>query len=253
MPAPDSSFAPDPMPASIPSGGGNDAAEDASARAVVPPAASDGAAADRARWLRGAALPLLAVLAALITVVVPLSFPSGGGPTGLDAWLEARLNGSDGLYRVLVAPSNAYIVIPLLLGGAVWFASRQLWWRAGFVLLAPEFAIIVNTLVLKPLWDRPLQHYLAYPSGHTVHLVAVVTAIALASESARVRVLVAIVTPVVLVAVAVGMIGLGYHHATDVIGGAAAAVALVAVLYIPVRRVDPTMPEPVTRRSAPPR
>ncbi|NNH70822.1 phosphatase PAP2 family protein [Nocardia uniformis] len=182
---------------------------------------------------------MLALCAALLTVALPLSFPADGGPTGLDTWFEDRLDGDTGLYRVLVAPSNTYIVIPLLLAGAAWFAYRRLWWRAGFILLAPEFAIIVNSLLLKPLWDRPLQHYLAYPSGHTVHLVAVITAIALASESRRARTGIAAVTAVVIApAVTVGMIGLGYHHATDVLGGAAAAVAMVTVLYLPVRRVQ---------------
>lgn len=181
---------------------------------------------------------MLALCAALITIALPLSFPAGGGPTGLDVWLADRLHGQPSLYRVLVAPSDAYIVVPLLLAGTAWFAYRRLWWRAGFVLLAPEIAMIVNTLVLKPLWDRPLEDYLAYPSGHTVHLIAVVTAIALASESTRARTTIAAVTVLVLPAVTVGMIGLGYHHATDVVGGTAAAIAIVTVLYLPVRRRD---------------
>lgn len=199
---------------------------------------------------QSSALALLALCAAVVMVAVPWSFPSDGGPTSLDLWFEDRIHGRPGWYDVLVVPSAAYIVIPLLLAGAAWFAYRRLWWRAGFVLLAPEFAIIVNSLVWKPLWDRPLQHYLAYPSGHTVHLVAVVTAIALASESQRVRTIVVAFTAVALVAVAVGMIGLGYHHFTDVVGGTAAALAMVTVLYIPVRHLERRA---ITRTSVPPR
>ncbi len=189
--------------------------------------------------MRRAALPAVVVAAALVTIVVPLFFPADGGPTGFDRNLgehiHTSLGGHPGIYDVLVFPSNWYVVVPLLLAAAGWFAYRRLWWQAGFVLLAPEAAIVLNSLVLKPLWDRPLHHYLAYPSGHTVHLVAVVTAIALVSESARVRVTLLVVMAVVLPVVLIGMVGRGYHHPTDVIGGAAAALAVVTALYLPIR------------------
>ncbi|MCP9619350.1 phosphatase PAP2 family protein [Nocardia otitidiscaviarum] len=191
------------------------------------------------RTAGGAALSLLALSAALLTVVVPLTFPAGKGPTGLDSWLAARLPDRADLYEMLAFPGTAWAVLPLLAAAALWFARRRLWWRAGFVLLAPEFAVVVNTWVLKPLWDRPLHDYLAYPSGHTVHLVAAVTAVALAADHRGFRVAAVGVGAVVLAGVTVGMVGLGYHYVTDVVGGAAAAVALVAVLYIPVRRYLP--------------
>ncbi|UGT44496.1 phosphatase PAP2 family protein [Nocardia yamanashiensis] len=200
-------------------------------------------------WARRAALPAVVVAALLVTVVVPLTFPADGGPTGFDRNLgehiHSSLGGHPGLYAALVFPSNAYVVIPLLLAAAGWFAYQRLWWQAWFVLLAPEFTIALNSLVLKPLWDRPLHHYLAYPSGHTVHLVAVVTAVALVSESARVRVTIVVIMAVVLPAVLVGMVGKGYHHPTDVIGGAAAAIAVVTALYLPIRpRITRTRPLP---------
>ncbi|WP_306364941.1 phosphatase PAP2 family protein [Nocardia sp. CC227C] len=209
----------------------------------------------------GAALSLLTLGAALFAVAVPLTFPAGKGPTGLDSWLSERLPGRAALYEALAFPGTAAAVLSLMVAAALWFARRRLWWRAGFVLLAPEFAVVLNTWVLKPLWDRPLHDYLAYPSGHTVHLVAAVTAIALAAEHRGLRIAAVGVTAVVLAGVTVGMVGLGYHYATDVVGGAAAAVALVAVLYIPVRRMpvragsgaprEPGDPA-VSRRSAAP-
>ncbi|MFC9994971.1 phosphatase PAP2 family protein [Nocardia sp. NPDC127526] len=200
---------------------------------------TDSAPAGLAGYARRAALPALIVAAVLVTVVVPQFFPADGGPTGFDRavgeHIHSSFDGHAGIYRVLVAPSDALVVTGLLFAGVAWFAYRRQWWQAGFVLIAPEFAIGVNALLLKPLWDRPLENYLAYPSGHTVHLVAVVTAFALASESARVRVTVAVVMAVVLPVVLVGMVGMGYHYPSDVVGGAAAAVALVAAGYLPVR------------------
>ncbi|WP_194818427.1 phosphatase PAP2 family protein [Nocardia sp. XZ_19_385] len=176
----------------------------------------------------------VAVLCALITVALPLSFPAGGGATDLDRdvadSVHEALDGDRGVYQVLVFPSNAYIVLPLLLAAVVWFAYRRQWWRAATMFVVPEVALAVNAAVLKPLWDRPLDGYLAYPSGHTVHLVAVATTFALLTDSPRTRRWVAAVTALAMVAVTVGMIGLGYHHLTDVIGGIAAAFAMVTAL-----------------------
>lgn len=175
----------------------------------------------------------------VVTLLVPLSFPPGGGSTSVDLTLErhihSALDAHRWLYSVLIFPSNSYVVLPLLIASAAWFAYRRQWWRASFALVAPELVVAVNTFALKPFWGRELQHYLAYPSGHTVQLVAVVTAFALVSDSARVRTVTTIVMIVVLPAVMIGMVGFGYHHPTDVLGGTAAAVALVTALYLPFR------------------
>ncbi|MEV6772322.1 phosphatase PAP2 family protein [Nocardia sp. NPDC051030] len=202
-------------------------------------------------WARRTALPALILAATVVTVAVPQFFPADGGPTGLDRSLGEHIHSSVGghtwVYRVLVFPSNWYVVVPLLLVAAGWFAYQRQWWQAGFMIVAPELAISVNSLVLKPLWDRELHHYLAYPSGHTVHLVAVVTAFVLLSESARVRVTVVVVTVVLLPMILVGMVGLGYHHPTDVIGGAAAAIAIVTTAYLPFRHFTATRTRPLPR------
>ncbi|MEC3918623.1 phosphatase PAP2 family protein [Nocardia sp. CDC160] len=190
-------------------------------------------------WPRRAALPGLILAGLLVTVLVPLSFPTGGGSTSVDRTLEGDIHSALDTHRwaysVLVFPSNNYVVLPLLLAFAAWFAYRRQWWQAGFAVVAPELVVAVNTFALKPLWDRQLDHYLAYPSGHTVHLVAVVTAFALVSESTRVRTTTVLVMIVVLPAVMIGMVGFGYHHPTDVLGGTAAAVSLVTALYLPFR------------------
>ncbi|GAB2530791.1 phosphatase PAP2 family protein [Nocardia heshunensis] len=190
-------------------------------------------------WIRRAALPVIILAGVIVTVLVPLSFPPDGGSTSVDSSLEHRIHSAfdahTWVYRVLVFPSNSYVVLPMLVVFAAWYAYRRQWWAAGFALIAPELVVAINTYALKPFWDRKLDHYLAYPSGHTVQLVAVVTAFALVSESKRVRTVSVIVMAVVLPAVMIGMVGFGYHHPTDVLGGTAAAIALVSALYLPFR------------------
>ncbi|MEU1426859.1 phosphatase PAP2 family protein [Nocardia sp. NPDC005746] len=203
-----------------------------------------------------ATLPAVILAGVIVTVLVPLTFPSGGGSTSADLALEngihSALDAHTWVYRVLVFPSNSPVVLTLLALSAALLAYRRLWWQAGFALIAPELVVAVNTYALKPFWERKLEHYLAYPSGHTVQLVAVVTAFALVTESARVRRGTVIVMVVVLPAVMIGMVGLGYHHPTDVVGGTAAAVALVAALYLPCRYLAATTAGRVANTATPP-
>ncbi|MTE14598.1 phosphatase PAP2 family protein [Nocardia aurantiaca] len=215
------------------------------------------AAAPADSWTRRAALPAVMLTGVIVTLVVPLSFPAGGGSTGADLTLErtihSALDAHTWVYRVLVFPSNSYVVLPLLFVSAAWFASRRQWWLAGFALVAPELAVTVNTFALKPFWERKLDHFLAYPSGHTVQLVAVVTAFALVTESGRVRTATGIVMVAVLPAVMIGMVGFGYHHPTDVLGGTTAAVALVTALYLPFRYLTATPVAAPSNTTPPPR
>ena len=184
---------------------------------------------------RADVIALCVVIAgALITVLLPLTFPHNGGPTGVDDALadpiHSAVDGHLGVYRALVIPSNGYILIPLLFTAAAWFGYRGWWRRAAAMVVIPEVAVGINSWVLKPLWDRPLHDYLAYPSGHTVHLVAIATAFVLLIDSTRARVRTAVLAMAALLCAATGMIGLGYHLPTDLLGGAAAAVAMVTAL-----------------------
>ncbi|GAB2728834.1 phosphatase PAP2 family protein [Nocardia thraciensis] len=184
---------------------------------------------------------MAAVLGIVVTVLLPLTFPDGGGPTGLDRvmeeWAHSALGEHPGVFEALVVPSNAYILLPMLAAGVIRYASRRDWWSAGFLFVAPEVAVAANTWALKPVWHRQLQDYLAYPSGHTVHLVAIATAFVLLAGTQRTRVVEIAVSAVLLVAVAVGMVGLGYHYATDVLGGTAAAITLVTAPYAAMERL----------------
>ncbi|WP_433762324.1 phosphatase PAP2 family protein [Nocardia sp. CA-135398] len=188
-------------------------------------------------WVRANLVALCAVLVGVaVAATLPLTFPGDSGATDLDRALaqpiHSALDDHPGGYQALVISSNGYILIPLLLAAAAWFGHRKQWRRAVAMVVIPEVVVGLNSWVLKPLWDRPLHDYLAYPSGHTVHLVAIATAFVVLTESTRARVVTIVSATVALVCAAVGMIGLGYHLPTDILGGAAVAIALVVVCWM---------------------
>ncbi|PXX58392.1 undecaprenyl-diphosphatase [Nocardia tenerifensis] len=179
------------------------------------------------------------IVGAAVTAAIPWTFPPDGGPTAFDRALAApihsTLDARPGVYQALVIPSNAYILLPLLALAAAWFGYRGQWWRAALMVVVPELAVGLNTWLLKPLWDRHLHDYLAYPSGHTVHLVAIATAFIVLIESIRTKIRAFAAAVVAQLGVAVGMVGLDYHLPTDVIGGVAAAATMVLALCWPAR------------------
>ncbi|WP_280218603.1 phosphatase PAP2 family protein [Nocardia neocaledoniensis] len=174
---------------------------------------------------------------AAVTVALPLTFPDDGGPSALDTAVAEPVASalSPGAAEVLVAPSDGPVVLLLLLCGCAWFAARREWRRAVTMLVVPEVILAVNTWLLKPLWDRRIEDYLAYPSGHTVHLVAVATTFACLVTSTTARIVVAALTVLAVLVITPGMVELGYHHPTDVLGGAAAAAAMAIGLCLLAR------------------
>ncbi|MGA6206702.1 phosphatase PAP2 family protein [Nocardia testacea] len=176
-----------------------------------------------------------AVVGATVAAALPLSFPPGGGPTtfdlAVDEQVDPRLDPRPWIAEVLTLATNSGIVLAILCAGAAWFAWQRRWWETATMVLVPEAAVAVNAWVLKPFWSRPLHDYLAYPSGHTVHLVVVVTTLVLLLRSMRARVVIIALTTAAWCGAGVGMLALDYHLATDVLGGAAAGIALAIGLY----------------------
>lgn len=173
--------------------------------------------------------------AAVVTAVIPLSFPPGGGPTPfdldmsrrVDPWLDPR----PWVAEVLALATDTGVVLALLCGGAAWFARQRRWWATATMILVPGIAVAINTWALKPWWGRSLHDYLAYPSGHTVHLVSVMATLVLLIRSVRARLMLIVLTVAGWGAGAVGMIALDFHLATDVAGGATAGIALAIGLH----------------------
>lgn len=200
-------------------------------------------------------LATIVVLGVLITLALPLTFPAGGGPTGFDRFVDDRIHSAldahHTVYRVLVTPSDAPIVLAVLLIGVLWYAWRRDWWRAGFLLIAPELVVAINTFALKYVWHRHLHHYLAYPSGHTVQFMAIATAFVLIVPTPRLRIGATVLAVVLLVCIAIGMIGFGYHYPTDILGGTATAVALVTAMYAALPGTLRRGPSPAAVESTP--
>lgn len=176
-----------------------------------------------------------------MTVALPLSFPADDGPTGVDtAVAHAVADGvPTGIARFLVAPSDTLMVLVVQLAAILWFARHRDRWSAVTMILVPALVAAVNSWLLKPFWDRDLHGYLAYPSGHTVHLVAVAVTFACLVTSRRAAAAVIAGLAAILVPVTAGMTLLGYHHPTDVLGGAAAASSLSVLLCWAMFRVRP--------------
>lgn len=183
---------------------------------------------------RSATAPRAAVIGtgAAVTAAIPATFPTDGGPTELDTAMSTRIDEavSPTLGQWLVAPSNGPVVLLALVVGCAWFALHRRWWAAVTMLVVPEVAVAINTWILKPLWERELHDYLAYPSGHTVHMVAVTTTFACLVRDLRARFAIGALTVLAVLAIVVGMVERGYHHLTDVLGGAAAGVSIAVGL-----------------------
>lgn len=166
---------------------------------------------------------MLAGLCALATLALGLAVAGDHTAVGVDDLVSSAVAGwPHGLLTALVVPTEPYVVVPVL--ALVAFRYRSL-----FAVLAPAVAVAVTTWVLKPLFDRWKGDTLVYPSGHTVGLVATLVVVFLLVDR-RARTVTAVIGTVLVLAAALGMVGLGYHYVTDVVGGACFAVFAVRAI-----------------------
>jgi membrane-associated phospholipid phosphatase len=123
---------------------------------------------------------------------------------------------------------------------------------ATLAVAGPVVAAGLNTWVLKPIFDRTHDGYLAYPSGHTTTLVAILAVITLvvaanAAPGRRVKATVAVgSTAIVLVAVgASAIVGEQYHYLTDTLGSVFWGVAVVIIVAAIIDAATPRRAKPV--------
>jgi membrane-associated phospholipid phosphatase len=180
---------------------------------------------------------VLAVVCALLTFALGLIFAGDHAASSIDDAARSAVSGwPHGVLRALVLPTEPYVLLPALALLIVWrlYASQP--WDALFVVLGPLVAVATNTWLLKPLFDRWKGDTLVYPSGHTVSMVATLVVLFVLTKG-PVRTVIAAVGAVLLVGVTIGMVGLGYHYLTDVVGGTFFAVfAVLAVRGLLTRR-----------------
>ncbi|MEU3622682.1 hypothetical protein BS329_24690 [Amycolatopsis coloradensis] len=175
---------------------------------------------------------LVAVTCAVLMVVLGL-LVSGKGLSGPDALADEWVRSTFGedLLRLLVLPTEAYVLIPVAVLTATLCLLGRRKPEVALTIAGPLVAILANTWVLKPLFGRWKNTWLAYPSGHTVALVAVLTVLVLLARPGVAKAVIAVVGAVALGGVTIGMIGLGYHYLTDVVGGTLFAIAVVCATW----------------------
>ncbi|WUV13378.1 hypothetical protein OG738_41960 [Amycolatopsis sp. NBC_01488] len=169
-----------------------------------------------------------AAVCGLLAVLLGLPFAGGTAPGAVDRAADAAVaHLSPGVVRVLVLPTEPYVVIVLAVVAVVLClrAGRRL--EAGLALAAPLLAILLNSFLVKPLYDRWKNDTLVYPSGHTVSLVSVLTVLVLVTR----RAFVVVLSALALLAATAGLVGMGYHYLTDVAGGTLFAVAVVLLTW----------------------
>jgi len=171
------------------------------------------------------------VACGLLTLALGLVFAGDHEPSGVDRAARSAVAGwPSGVLRALVLPTEPYVLLPVLALLIGWCLHRSRRWDALFVALGPAVAVAANTWLLKPLFDRWKGDTLVYPSGHTVSMVATLAVVYLLA-SGLVRRITVIVGAVLLGCVTIGMVGLGYHYLTDVVGGTLFAMAVVPAMH----------------------
>ncbi|MEA5366141.1 phosphatase PAP2 family protein [Amycolatopsis sp., V23-08] len=177
---------------------------------------------------------MAAAVCGLLALLLGLPFAGGTAPGAVDAQAAAAVARlGPAAARILVLPTEPYVVV-VLAALAVFLclrAGRRL--EAVLALAGPLLAILLNTWLLKPVYDRWKNDTLVYPSGHTVGLVSVLTVLVLVTR----RTYVVVLSALALLAAAAGLVGMGYHYLTDVVGGTLFAVAVVLVTWSVPRRV----------------
>ena len=109
---------------------------------------------------------------------------------------------------------------------------RRLWLLVPLIVVVPYLAVH-SAEVLKPLFGRMKEEGLAYPSGHTTLLIAVLGMLILAAGARRWLVILAATFA------GLGMLGqsVTYHYFTDAVGGLLLSSSLVCVAALVLRRL----------------
>lgn len=153
--------------------------------------------------------------------------------------------GREWLLHIMATPSEPIPVSLVITIVAVAAAVRR---RPGVVVLVtagPVAAVVLASVILKPIFGRTSDGGLVFPSGHTASLVSVLTVLTLLAAATANRrrraVLIAITVAgslALTAALMIALVGLGYHYLTDTVGGFCSAVATVLAVAHLIDRVS---------------
>jgi membrane-associated phospholipid phosphatase len=192
---------------------------------------------------------LVAAIAGICLLVVALmGFLLGGQRVGTSFdqsvyWtVYKQFVGESGLLRAMLVPTEP-VLLAVAVGLIVMVAVARHRPRLAILAVAgPLVTVLLTSGVLKPLFGRTINNgSLAFPSGHTSGLVAVLTVLVIAVVSnvgppwrKSVTTLVIVGATLVSVVGATALIGMKYHYVTDTVGGACMAVGTVLLVAITI-------------------
>lgn len=188
-------------------------------------------------------------LAGLLTAIAVLSLVV---VSGLGVWFAGQHTGTSvdqsvywavykqfvgdrGLLRAMLLPTEPVLLV-VVIGLIVMVAVARRRPRLAILAVAgPLVTVTITSSLLKPLFGRTINNgSLAFPSGHTSGLVAVlavlIVGVAGSTRPPRRKSLttaVVIFAAVLTVIGATALVGMKYHYVTDTLGGACMGVATV--------------------------
>jgi undecaprenyl-diphosphatase len=117
---------------------------------------------------------------------------------------------------------------------------------AALAVIGPLAAIGLTEVVLKPLVQRRYNNWLSYPSGHTVGMLSMCTALGVivlgAGLTLALRVAIGVLLSAVSAVVVLALIVDGFHYFTDTVAGVALSVGVVLLVALAVDAVTVTRP-----------
>jgi undecaprenyl-diphosphatase len=150
----------------------------------------------------------------------------------LDLVAFGRAETAVGALLHAATPGTSTVIAAGVALGLWWVGLRR--WAVWSGLAAPV-SVAVSDLVAKPLFDRTLNGFLAYPSGHTAAAVAtgvVLVTLALRFAGPRRALLVLGLWSIVTGSLLVFILRQRSHYLTDIVGGIGMGVGVPALLAV---------------------
>ena len=177
---------------------------------------------------------LLAVVAAIAALVWHVE-----GPTAVDRvrYLAPYWDHRWTFFARLAWPGSPEFVLVAVVVLTTLECSRRDWFAAALCVAGPAVAAFLVQVVLKPIVERRIGAGLSFPSGHATLVSALATLLVLLAYrlgGPRGATAAAAPAAVLVTAVALGVVQVGWHYLTDVVGGlalgASAVLAVAAAL-----------------------